>query len=1055
MRRYPKIHLLQWLTLFLGFIALNAAATTYYVDINSPTPTPPYTSWSTASTDIQSAVNQTTNGDLVLVNPGVYQSAGYTAPDGGLSVVVVTNAITLQSVNGTSATFINGSNAMRGIYLQSTSILAGFTITNGTAGNENNNGGGIHCQSSACLVTNCVIIGNLAHGNGGGVYQGTVVACMIFNNVSGEFGGGAANALIYQSLIIGNSGSSSLSLGGGVYDSTVLNSAIANNFLPPFDTGGSGGGAYGSALVNCTITGNSAIGSSGGGTASCNQTNCIIYYNSSPNYSNWNGGSLSFCCTTPNPGGLGDIISPPALASISHISLGSPCRGAGNASVTGGTDIDGNAWAIPPSMGCFEPYPGSVLGNPTVNISAPFTNQAPGYPINFQANISGPVYSNVWNLGDGTFITNQVYISHTWSTIGNYTVTLTAYNDSYPAGVTATLPITVAVPSVYYVNLNSGKIPYGPAPVPPYITWNTAAAHIQDAVNVAIPGTVVLVTNEPTIPTSPYNVTNSAAWYMSTGTVAPNSLLYTVVITNRLTVESVNGPAMTYIWGTPPSGSAAGCVYLTNGAALNGFTLTNATISTTAGVLCSSTNTLITNCIITHCSGGGVSLGTLYNCFITANTGGAGGSIMFNCVLSNNISTYGGGAVGGILNNCLIVTNSATYGGGVFGTLGYPAVLNNCILSNNYASQYGGGIYGLAFTNCVLNNCTLIHNFANSGGGAYNARLNNCQVITNLANFGGGIYGSVANNCIISSNSTSAGYAGGGAYNSTLNSCILINNSARTSDGGGADYCTMTNCLLAVNQALNGGGSCFSLLVNCTVVSNSASGGGGGTDADTNYNCIIYDNSVRTGVLTANYGGSFLAWCDTTPLPSGAGNITNDPAFVNLLGGNYHLQSTSPCINSGNNAYIRATTDLDGNPRIAGGTVDLGAYEYQTPTSVISYAYLQQYGLPTDGSVDFTNLDGSGFTVYQNWVAGLNPTNAASVLAMVTPAIATNNIAGITVTWQSVTNILYNLQRSTNLALPFTTIQGNISGHSGTTSYTDPTATSNVPYFYRVSVTAP
>ncbi len=422
---------------------------------------------------------------------------------------------------------------------------------------------------------------------------------------------------------------------------------------------------------------------------------------------------------------------------------------------------------------------------------------------------------------------------------------------------------------------------------------------------------------------------------------------------------------------------------------------------------------------------------------------------MFNCVLSNNASAYGGGAVGGILNNCLIVSNNATYGGGVYGEPGYPAVLNNCIISNNTAT-YGGGVCANSVTNCFLNNCTLARNSGLYGGGAYFAQLNNCLITTNQAIFGGGIDYSLANNCIISSNSTGTAFSGGGAAYSTLNNCILITNSAPANDGGGAFYSTLTNCLLAANQ---GGGAYFSLLVNCTVVSNSGSAGGG-TDASTNYNCIIYDNSLYTGA-TSNYVGSFLAWCDTTPLPSGLGSLTNDPAFVNLAGGNYHLQSTSPCINSGNYAWIRATTDLDGNPRIAGGMVDIGAYEYQTPTSVISYAYLQQYGLPTDGSVDFADLDGSGFTVYQDWAAGLNPTNSASVLAMVIPTVATNNITSITVTWQSVTNILYTLQRSSNLALPFTTIRANIPGHSGTTSSTDFSVTGHGSYFYRVSVTVP
>jgi len=109
---------------------------------------------------------------------------------------------------------------------------------------------------------------------------------------------------------------------------------------------------------------------------------------------------------------------------------------------------------------------------------------------------------------------------------------------------------------------------------------------------------------------------------------------------------------------------------------------------------------------------------------------------------------------------------------------------------------------------------------------------------------------------------------------------------------------------------------------------------------------------------------------------------------VDYAGGNLRLQSDSPCINSGDNAYVVGTTDLDGNPRIVGGTVDIGAYEYQTPTSILSYAWLQQYGLPTDGSADYADTDGTGQNNLFKWVAGLDPTNPASVFVL--------NIANVT-----------------------------------------------------------
>ena len=637
----------------------------------------------------------------------------------------------------------------------------------------------------------------------------------------------------------------------------------------------------------------------------------------------------------------------------------------------------------------------------------------------------------------------------------------------------------------------------------PYTDWSTAATNIQDAIDVAADGDLILVTNGP-----PKFLTNGLALYQIGGGVVYGSQANRVVINKAITVQSFNGPAGTWIIGNPwPWYSAIRCVYLTNGAALVGFTLNKGTTRDSGdtfkeqsggAVWCESTNAFISNCVIFSNSaeqfGGGVYSGTLSNCLLFNNyvfgfgsTGGGGAcsSTLLNSTVSSNFVEYGVSSGGGVdlcvLSNCTLVGNSASQGAGAS-----SSVLNNCTISSNSASAVGGGAYVCALSNCTLvgnsvyhsglgggafggtlNNCMLADNSAGQGGavygsyggynGLYPAVLNNCNISNNLANDGGGTYGNCnLNGCALVGNI--AYWDGGGAYNGTLNNCTLTGNSAGEFGGGVAGailgICVLNNCVLFTNQASSAGaGAWIAILNNCSLVGNSAPGSFGGSAAGRSVlkNCIVYYNS---GTLSNYDSSDLLTNCCTQPLPtSGVGNITNEPLFINLDGCDFHLQSNSPCINAGNNTCITNSTDFDGNPRIKGGTVDIGAYEYQTPTSIISYAWLLQYGLPTDGSADYLDSDGDGLNNWQEWRTGTNPNNPLSVLKMAS-ADPTSDPPGTIVSWQSVSGITYFLQSSTNLAAQpaFSTIQSNIVGQAGTTSYTDTTATNGGLYFYRVGV---
>ncbi len=1171
-----------------------------YVNVNNTNPVLPYLDWSTAATNIQDAIDAAVAGDVILVTNGVYATGGR-AVYGLTNRVAINQAVTVESVNGPAVTLIqgyqmpvrtNGNSAIRCVYMTNNAALLGFTLTNGATQLSYNSspgsGGGLWCEATNnIVVSNCVISGNASWYYGGGVYQGSLVNCVITNNtcfygwgggtasavlesctvagnVTAKDGGGAYQGTLSHCYITGNTavGDSDNGIpgsGGGAYNTTVFGSVIMNNSASVL-----GGGAYGGILVNCTITKNFST-YSGGGAYNSTLTNCIIYFNyisspsSNPSSTNYSYSSLYHCCTTPLAGGSGNITNDPVLVSNSHPGTNSPCLGAGVAISGHATDIDGNPWANPPSMGCAEIYPGNETGSVRVGISALFTNMAPGYAENFQADIYGPIYASAWDFGDGTVITNQPTASHAWSATGDYTVVLTAYSDSYPTGLTATLPIHVTVPSVYYVSIANTN------PVAPYSSWNTAANNIQDAVDAAVPGSLILVTNKP-------YATNLIAIYNAGGRMI-NGSSNRVAITKPMTVQSVNGPGLTSIQGS--AFGRASCVYMTNGAVLNGFTITNGSAngpSPVGGVWAESTNATVTNCIITSCQSGGAYSGTFYNCTICNNSnatygsgaylstlynctlyhnggGGWGGGAalcnlnsctissneaaygggaylcrLTNCLLNGNSASFGGAASGGFLTNCTLTGNSAMSGGGAFGdnSLGSNFILLvNCVVNKNNAT-FGGGILGILSsgsfsTNAVADGCILISNQASSyGGAAFDATLNDCAISNNLIlgpiGSGGGVEGGVLSNCILENNSSytlgggadgfyvgsvqlshcklifnttsgsggGASYAtlidctlfgnssfginrgetlagGGGAYDSLLLNCLIESNSApgatiSPGTGGGTLSSVLTNCILAFNSAgTNGGGDSLSTLANCTIVSNS-SPLGGGIASSRLYNCIVYDNVG--GNYCENSGGPFLLnYCCTTPATNGLGIITNDPAFVNLVAGDFHLQPNSPCINSGDNLYVTATNDLDGNPRIVGGTVDIGAYEYQTPTSVLSYAWAQQYGLPTDGSVDYQDLDGTGMNNWQKSIAGLNPTNPASVLVMFPPWVS-NNAPGLVITWQSVSNRVYYLQRATDFSqIPaFTSIRSNIVGQTGTTSTIDISATNNSPYFYRVGV---
>ncbi len=337
------------------------------------------------------------------------------------------------------------------------------------------------------------------------------------------------------------------------------------------------------------------------------------------------------------------------------------------------------------------------------------------------------------------------------------------------------------------------------------------------------------------------------------------------------------------------------------------------------------------------------------------------------------------------------------------------STLTKCILRGNTAEYSGGGACCLG--GGTLNNCTLIGNTtAGEGGGAIcwgSGMLSNCSIAENAATVGGGVIllnGGMLRNCRLTGNIATTG---GGTFSS----------------GGVLDSCTLTG-----NTAMYGNG----LYLTNTVVNNS----------------IIWGDDI---IIAAGSTNVVFRYTCSSSLQFGKGNICADPLFVDSVNSNFQLQAGSPCINAGHNSYVSSESDLEGNPRVVGGVVDMGAYENQTAGTdadndgMDDLWELNQFGGRHFAAPDTICLNGVN-TIREAYIAGLDPNDAAAFFEMDGDCTAEKSVLW----WNATSGRVYSVYFSTNLMNGFQPLETNIPWTAG--AFTDSVHNAQRQLFYKVDV---
>lgn len=601
-------------------------------------------------------------------------------------------------------------------------VVRGVTIANGNLSTSGQKGANVYLNAGTivdCLITNGLNNGNSGGEAGGNIYVhgGRVMRCRIT-------GGSCPKTNTFRANRVGGN---ALYMDGGV----VENCLIDGNICP--DSGMATCVVGGGLLANCTITRNASqcggviMGLVGSKKTFGTVRNCIIYGNTATaagtgtglecyadNNNKWNidyaGTSTIVDITNLFENCIGEV----AMNDNCFVAEGSPfvaddgryipsaqCidkvigyAGSGAISTTdflGAKRQQGSAV----DLGCCEA--------PSDSLSATFTIVPESYlvptRVRFNAeveNAQGEVtYS--WDLnGDGSpdIVTNAASFVYAGFTAGSYNCSLTVSDGVSTVALDMKTSLAFS-PKVLYVAADSEN------PVYPYLSRETAAKNLQDALSIAFDGATIWVspgTYSCSASAPTFDVTNAVQVIGETG--KPED----VILQNT---TGISGDTLRKVVTVNNRHGLVANVTIRNGQFRNKSSVAGLNLGTLGGT--------VTNCIIRDCyhnpsyytasSAIYMSAGLVTHCVVTNNsingksTQGndavaatlAGGAIENSFIGANKITGNGTGkcfairATGGRIVNCDIIGNDLSSTNELAGALdvsGTAEVLNTVVFGN-------------------------------------------------------------------------------------------------------------------------------------------------------------------------------------------------------------------------------------------------------------------------------------------------------------------------------------------------------------------------------------